>query len=70
MVDTIVETSILLSADEYSVESVHPDGANEVIIPNSACFNNPVAQEVYAQYLYENVKIKMAVIILPEMFTT
>ena len=54
VVDTVVETTILMNAEEYKAENVYNDG--KVEIPNSALFNNPIAQYVYSNYLYENVK--------------
>ena len=52
--DTIIETSILMSDEDYKAENVF-DGEN-VHIPNSAMFNNPIAQYTYSKYLHENVK--------------
>ncbi len=59
-VDTIVETSILMCSDDYKAEKVYKldpkTGKENVNIPNSALFNNPIAQTIYANYLYKNVK--------------
>lgn len=54
VVDTVVETTILLTSDEYKAKNVF--NGKTVEIPNSAFFNNPIAQYFYADYLYENVK--------------
>ena len=54
IIDTVVETGILLISDKYSADNVF-DGEN-VEIPNSAFFNNIIAQSIYSKYLYENVK--------------
>ena len=60
IVDTIVETSILMCSDNYKAEKVYKldpkTGEENVNIPNSALFNNPIAQTIYANYLYKNVK--------------
>ena len=53
-VDTVVETVILMTSDKYKAENVF-DGTS-VSIPNSAFFNNPIAQLIYSNYLYDNVK--------------
>ena len=50
LLDTIIETSILMNSDKYSAESVYSNG--NVKIPNSALFNNPIAQFIYSNYLY------------------
>ena len=54
VVDTIVETSILLNSEEYKAENVY--NGETVEIPNSAYFNNPIAQYIYADHLCENVE--------------
>lgn len=54
IVDTIVETTILMTNENYEIENVF-DGKN-VEIPNSAYINNPIAQYIYSSYLYNNVK--------------
>ena len=55
VVDTIVETAILMNSEEYKAENVIDESGN-VEIPNSAYFNNPIAQCIYSDYLYDNVK--------------
>ena len=59
-IDTIVETSILMTSDQYKVDNVtQRDEEGNIIsvhINNSAAFNNPIAQYVYSNYLYNNVK--------------
>ena len=50
-----------MTSEEYKAENVlkeSVDGEEYVHIENSASFNNPIAQMVYADYLYENVKKK------------
>ena len=54
LVDAFIETAILMNSEQYKAENVY-DG-NSVEIPNSAFFNNPLAQNIYATYLYNNVK--------------
>ena len=62
VIDTIVETAILLNSDKYKAENVYhvnpSTSEGNVHIPNSAAFNNPIAQLIYSNYLYENVKNK------------
>ena len=43
-----------MNLEEYKAENVYEDG--NIQISNSVCFNNPIAQLVYSNYLYENVK--------------
>ena len=43
-----------MNSEEYKAENVYEDG--NVQISNSVCFNNPIVQLVYYNYLYENVK--------------
>ena len=43
-----------MNSEEYKAENVYEDV--KVQISNSVCFNNPIAQLVYSNYLYENVK--------------
>lgn len=52
--DTIIETAVLMNSEQYKAENVYKDG--NVHIPNSALFNNPIAQLIYSNYLYDNVK--------------
>lgn len=54
LVDAFIETAILMNSEQYKAENVY-DG-NSVEIPNSAFFNNPLAQIIYSNYLYKNVK--------------
>ena len=56
VVDTIVETSILLNSEEYKAKNVYNKESKTVEIPDSAFFNNPIAQYIYADYLCENVE--------------
>ena len=56
IIDAIIETSILLNDSRYKAESVYHDDSVE--IPNSYCFNNPIAMLIYSNYLYNNVKTK------------
>lgn len=52
--DAAIETNILMNSEQYKAENVYHDGTVE--IPNSAAFNNPIAQLIYSNYLYNNVK--------------
>ena len=54
IIDTIVETCILMNNDKYQAEIVYKDGS--VSISDSAYFNNSIAQYIYSSYLYNNVK--------------
>ena len=49
-----------MGSDDYKAEKVYKldpkTGEENVNIPNSALFNNPIAQTIYANYLYKNVK--------------
>ena len=54
LLDAIVEIHFLLNSDKYKIESVY-NGEN-VHIPNSAMFSNPIAQSIYAKYLFNNAK--------------
>ena len=56
IIDTVIETTILMTSEEYKAENVYSNG--NVNIPNSAAFNNPIAQLIYSNYLYENVKME------------
>ena len=56
VIDTVIETTILMTSEEYKAENVYSNG--NVNIPNSAAFNNPIAQLIYSNYLYENVKME------------
>lgn len=56
IIDTVVETCILMTGEKYRAESVFE--GDDVEIPKSCLFNNPIAQLIYSKYLYENVKNK------------
>ena len=62
VIDTVIETTILMTSEEYKAENVYhfnpSTGEGNVHIPNSAAFNNPIAQLIYSIYLYENVKME------------
>ena len=46
VIDTVVETSILMGSDKYKANQVYNNG--NVKIPNSVAFNNPIAQLIYS----------------------
>lgn len=50
---TNAEIEYLLKNEKYSAKTV-PNN-EELIVPNSFLFNNPIAQFTYSNYLYENV---------------
>ena len=54
VLDTIFEISILMNDNVYNADNVFAE--ENVHIPNSAMFNNPIAQYIYSKYLYKNVK--------------
>ena len=60
VVDTIVETVILMTSEQYKIKNItqidNEGNIGGVHINNSAAFNNPIAQYVYSNYLYNNVK--------------
>ena len=54
VIDTVIETIILMTSEEYKAENVYSNG--NVNILNSVSFNNSIAQLIYSNYLYEKVK--------------
>ena len=57
LIETAIETTILMTSEEYKAENVIDENGN-VEITNSAYFINPIVQYIYSSYLYNNVTVE------------